>query len=83
MTDKEKYDMYEKCIPEYLKNDIQQYKKYKNDKKCTIIDCLKDEIYGSINSALYSDEITEEQANYLRDKYCYGLDWGKGARSNE
>lgn len=77
-----KYEIYRKCIPEYLKNDIEEYLKYKDDKTCTFIDCLIDEIYGSINSALYDNEITEEQANYLRDKYCYGYDWEKGEKSD-
>ena len=77
-----KYEIYRKCIPKYLENDINEYLKYKDDKICTVIDCLIDEIYGSINSALYSDEITKEQANYLRDKYCYGYDWEKGEKSD-
>lgn len=81
LSDKDKYSMYRRCIPEYLKHDIDEYLKYKNDKTCKHIDCLLDEIYGSINSALYSDEITEEQANYLRDLYCYGFDWEKGEKS--
>ena len=82
MSDQEKYAMYERCIPTYLKHDIDEYLKYKDDKTCSYIDCLLDEIYGSINSAFYSDEITEEQADYLRDKYCYGCDWSKGERTN-
>ncbi|HIT23087.1 MAG TPA: hypothetical protein IAD45_01550 [Candidatus Faecimonas intestinavium] len=82
LIDKDKAKIYETCIPDYLKHDIDEYLKYKDDKDCTIIDCLLDEIYGSINSALYSEEITEEQANYLRDKYYYGLDWLKGKKSD-
>lgn len=82
MTDEEIYDMYEKTIPEYLRHDIEEYLKYKNDKNCHFLDCLLDEIYGSINSALWNGEISEEQANYLRDKYYYGFDWRKGERSS-
>lgn len=70
-----------KGVPKYLKHDIEEYLKYKDDPKCTVKDCLIDEIYGSINSALYSEELTKEQANYLRDKYCYGYDWAKGEKS--
>lgn len=81
MTLEEKLKMYERCIPKYLKHDIEEYLKYKDDPKCTYIDCLKDEIYGSINSALYSEELTKEQANYLRDKYYYNCDWLKGEKS--
>ena len=33
------------------------------------LDCLSDEIYGAINSNLWSGCITEEQAEYLRKKY--------------
>ena len=36
-------------------------------------DKYMDEVYGSINSALYSNEITKEQADYLRDKYYFNL----------
>lgn len=72
MEESKMYEIYEKCIPKYLKHDIEEYLKYKDDKDCKHIDCLINEIYGSINSALYSDEITFEQANYLRDKYCFG-----------
>lgn len=81
MSEKEKFEMYERCIPAYLKKDIDNYLKYKDDKKCTFIDCLKDEIYGSINSAYYSEQLTREQANYLRDKYYYNCDWAKGEKS--
>lgn len=63
-----KYEIYRKCIPIYLENDINEYLKYKDDKTYTIIDCLIDKIYGYINSALYSDEITKEQAN-KRQRY--------------
>jgi plasmid maintenance system antidote protein VapI len=33
------------------------------------LDCLLDEVYGSINADFWSGEITEEQAHYLRKKY--------------
>lgn len=81
MSEQEKYEMYERCIPEYLKKDIEAYLKEKDNKECKHIDCLLDEIYGSINSAYYSEQLTREQANYLRDKYYYGCDWAKGERS--
>ena len=35
----------------------------------TLLDCLWGEVYGSINSAFYDNEISEEQADYLRKKY--------------
>ena len=35
----------------------------------TYMDCLWGELYGSINADLWANQITEEQANYLRTKY--------------
>ncbi|MEG2687074.1 MAG: hypothetical protein RR954_08160, partial [Christensenellaceae bacterium] len=40
--------------------------------KVSYMDCLWGELYGSINSDLWSNCITEEQAQYLRTKYLYG-----------
>jgi len=71
MKKKELYEIYEKTAPPYLKHDIEQVKKYRNDPTCRVFDCLLDEVYGSVNSALYDGEITEEQATYLRDKYYW------------
>lgn len=81
LIDRKTIEIYESCIPEYLKHDIEEFLKYKDDDKCLFIDCLINEIYGSINSAFYSEEITEEQADYLRDKYCYNKDWSKGEKT--
>lgn len=36
------------------------------------LDCLADEVYGSINANFWGGRITEEQAVYLRKKYLYG-----------
>lgn len=71
MDKKELLELKEKCLPKYLLHDIEEYLKNKDDPTCTVIDCLLDEIYGSINSALYSGEITQEMAEYLREKYLY------------
>lgn len=38
------------------------------------LDCLGDELYGAINSNLWSGCITNEQATYLRQKYLYGTE---------
>ena len=60
------------CLPEYLIHDINEYEKHKDDKSCTFIDCLQDEIQGSINMALINDRIiSEEYAQHLRKKYLY------------
>lgn len=66
-----KEERFEKYMPKYLKHDIEEYMKYKDDPKCTVKDCLLDEIYGSINSAFWDGEISEEQAEYLREKYYF------------
>lgn len=69
--DKESMKLYEMNLPPYLKNDIDAL--IRETKKGNMnIDLYFDEVYGSINSALYSYEITKEQADFLRDKYCYG-----------
>lgn len=39
--------------------------------KVNYLDCLLDNLYGSINADFWAGCITEEQANYLRNKYLY------------
>ena len=51
-------------LPGYLQHDIEALEKMEGP-----IDCLWCELYGSINSAQWDNEITVEQANYLRSKY--------------
>ncbi len=55
-------------LPNYLQLSIDQLKEGRAN-KCSIIDCLMDDLYGSINSAMIDGEITERQAAYLRQKY--------------
>lgn len=62
-----------KTLPPYLQKDINNLLKEINNKDSKIIDCLLCEVYGSINSALYSNEITKEEADYLRDKYYFNV----------
>ena len=62
-----------KTLPLYLQNDINNLAKELKKEKTTIIDCLVDEVYGSINSAYYDNEITKEEANYLRNKYYFDV----------
>ena len=38
------------------------------------LDCLYDDLYGSINAAQWGGEITREQADYLRKKYLFSGD---------
>ena len=58
----------EKCLPSYLERDLQNLKNgIKN--KVSYLDCLINELQGSINSAWVDGEITEEQCDYLYKKY--------------
>lgn len=38
----------------------------------TCLDCLADELYGSINANQWGWDISKEQADYLRQKYLFG-----------
>lgn len=58
-------------IPEYLQNDIAAFIKGMNEKDWSI-DCLMNEIQGSINMAMMSGTITKTQADLLREYYLYG-----------
>lgn len=58
----------EKCLPSYLEKDLNNLKDgLKN--KVSYLDCLINELQGSINSAVVDGEITEEQCEYLYKKY--------------
>ena len=61
-------DMYDIELPLYLENDIQQLLSgIKNND--SLLDCLLDEVYGSINCAFWDGMITKKQADHLRNKY--------------
>ena len=55
-------------LPRFLRDDIEAYVKGEKENS-SVLDCLWGEVYGSINTAMYGKEITEEQAKYLRRKY--------------
>ena len=58
----------EKCLPSYLERDLQNLKEgIKNN--VSYLDCLIDELQGSVNSAFVDGDITEEQCDYLYKKY--------------
>ena len=59
---------FEYSLPKYLKDDIEALI-IGRETNSTVLDCLWCEVYGSINSALYSYEITDQEAKYLRYKY--------------
>ena len=61
----------EKCLPTYLENDLKNLKEgIKN--KVKYLDCLINELQGSVNSAFVDGDITEEQCDYFYRKYIYG-----------
>ena len=68
MLNDEKINLFELTLPKYLKNDIEAFEEGIRTKS-TLLDCLWGEVYGSINSAFYDNEISEKQAAYLRKKY--------------
>ncbi len=68
MLSDEKMEILERTLPLYLKHDIEAWKERERIKS-PFLDCLWGELYGSINSAFYSNEITEEEADALREKY--------------
>jgi len=65
----DEYEMIlKKTLPVFLENDIRAFEEGINNNS-SIIDCLYCEVQGSINSALYNNEITEHEAKILRAKY--------------
>lgn len=69
----ERKQSYEYGLPEYLQHDLDAYKKGLKAHS-SLLDCLWGELYGSINMAEVSEgEITPEHADYLRQKYLYGV----------
>ncbi len=64
----EKSERMERSLPRFLKDDIEALLKGIENQP-SLLDCLYNEVQGSINSAFYGNHITEEQANYLCEKY--------------
>lgn len=68
----------ENTLPSFLKHDIDAYlaavqMEKETGEKCLHMDCLLDEIYGSINGAYWDGLISKEVGEYLRAKYL-GID---------
>lgn len=64
-------EILEKCLPTYLENDLKNLKEgIKN--KVKYLDCLINELQGSVNSAFVDGDITEEQCDYFYRKNIYG-----------
>lgn len=67
----EREKSYEFGLPAYLQYDLDVYKKALKEGS-TLMDCLWNELYGSINVAEKTDGlITSEHADYLRKKYLW------------
>lgn len=60
--------MYEKCLPGYLEKDLKQLKEG-IQKHVTYLDCLVNELQGSVNSAFVDGDITEKQCDYFYEQY--------------
>lgn len=58
----------EKCLPIYLEEDLKNLKEgIKNN--VSYLDCLINELQGSVNSAFIDGDISEKQCDYLYKKY--------------
>lgn len=57
-------------LPESLQKAIDDYVQGERE-QVTHMDCLWGELYGSINACQWGGRITEEQADYLREKYLW------------
>ena len=67
--DQELYNpSYDKNIPAFLAESIDNIKKAKK-KKSSLIDCYLDETNSSINVCEIENLVSKEQADYLRKKY--------------
>lgn len=61
---------WETNLPADLQKAIQDYLEGIRN-QATYLDCLWDELYGSINANQWGWEISKEQADYLRAKYLF------------
>ena len=65
-------DILEASLPQYIKKEAIALEEGRKSGS-PFLDCLYCELQGSVNSAFYSGEISEEQAVYLRRKH-FGLE---------
>ena len=61
---------WETNLPVAIQKDINAYLEGIRTQS-SVLDCLWDELYGSINASQWGWEITKEQADYLRTKYLF------------
>lgn len=64
---------WETNLPATIQKDIDAYLEGIRS-QVTYLDCLADELYGSINASQWGWEISKEQADYLRAKYLFQPD---------
>ena len=57
-------------MPAAIQKDIDAYLEGISTQS-SVLDCLWDELYGSINASQWGWEISKEQADYLRTKYLF------------
>ena len=57
-------------LPAAIQKDIDAYLEGIRTQS-SVLDCLWDELYGSINASQWGWEISKEQADYLRAKYLF------------
>ncbi|MDR1536903.1 MAG: hypothetical protein LBU32_02710 [Clostridiales bacterium] len=60
--------MFFMSLPEHLRIAITDYENGIKEKS-TLLDCYWGELYGSINSAMWNNQITREEASLLREQY--------------
>ena len=63
-------EILEKCLPKYLEEDLKRLKEGMKN-KVSYLDCLVNELQGSVNSAFIDGDITEEQCDYFYKKYIH------------
>ncbi len=61
---------WETNLPAAIQKDIDAYLEGIRTQS-SVLDCLWDELYGSINASQWGWEISKEQADYLRAKYLF------------
>ena len=61
---------WETNLPAAIQKDIDAYLEGIRS-QVTYLDCLWDELYGSIDASQWGREISKEQADYLRAKYLF------------
>ena len=67
-----KEEILEKWLPKYLEYDLNRLKEGIK-KKVSYLDCLINELQGSVNSAFVDGDISEEQCDYFYKKYINNI----------